>query len=376
MQEKLFFELLQVALDVRPQLDAAPSAQEWAKMMRMAREQALVGVCFAGVKKLERSGQLVNLPSSLKMQWLATAMQIQRQNEIVDRCCSELSDRLRESGYDSCLLKGQGLARLYEHVSGLGSLRQPGDIDMWMLAEPEVALDWVRKTGRLESFDYHHADVQLFSDVEVELHYRPSVSRNLMRNSRLQHWFRKCGKEHIVYNESLGCHVPDWTFNVVLSLNHIFWHLMFEGVGLRQLMDFYFVLKTCPEELHAKKNVLELLRRFHLLRFAGAVMWVEREVFGLCEENLLCEPDERLGRFLLDEIMRAGNFGHHDDRLKGTRSGGRLHLMWRWMKHSMRLLRHYPEDVLWTPVGIVYISMWRRVKTCIWKVKTDGGRIS
>ena len=64
MQEKLFFELLQVALDVRPQLDAAPSAQEWVKMMRMAREQALVGVCFAGVKKLERSGQLVNLPSS------------------------------------------------------------------------------------------------------------------------------------------------------------------------------------------------------------------------------------------------------------------------------------------------------------------------
>ena len=83
-------------------------------------------------------------------------------------------------------------------------------------------------------------------------------------------------------------------------------------------------LNDCP---YVKKNVLELLRRFHLLRFAGAVMWVEREVFGLCEENLLCEPDERLGRFLLDEIMRAGNFGHHDDRLNGARSGGRLHLM-------------------------------------------------
>ena len=228
-----------------------------------------------------------------------------------------------------------------------------------------TCLDWARKTGRLESFDYHHANVQLFSDVEIELHYRPSISRNLMRNRRLQYWFRKCGKEHIIYNESIGCHVPDWTFNVVLSLNHIFCHLMFEGVGLRQLMDFYFVLKTCPEELHAKKNVLELLRRFHLLRFAGATMSVEREVFGLCEENLLCEPDERLGRFLLDEIMRAGNFGHHDDRLNRARSGGRLHLMWRWMKHSMRLLRHYPEDVLWIPVGIVYISMWRRVRTCI-----------
>ena len=87
------------------------------------------------------------------------------------------------------------MACLYEQVGGLGSLRQPGDIDMWMLAEPEVALDWARKTGQLESFDYHHANVRLFPDVEVELHYRPSVSRNLMRNSRLQHWFRECGKE-------------------------------------------------------------------------------------------------------------------------------------------------------------------------------------
>ena len=146
-------------------------------MMRMAREQALVGVCFAGVKKLERSEQLVNLPSSLKMQWLATAIQIQRQNEVVDRCCSELSDRLQESGYDCCLLKGQGLARLYEHVSGLGSLRQSGDIDMWILAEPEVALDWARKTGRLEVFDYNHANVQLFSDVRLScITARPSVA--------------------------------------------------------------------------------------------------------------------------------------------------------------------------------------------------------
>ena len=127
-------------------------------------------------------------------------------------------------------------------------------------------------------------------------------------------------------------------------------------------MDLYFILKSKGYDKEEKEDITLLLKRFHLLRFAAAVMWVEREVFGLQEEYMLCAPDERAGRFLLSEIMRAGNFGHHDMRIKGVRDGNRMQLMWRWMKHSMRLFRLYPADVLWLPIGVVRISMWRRVK--------------
>ena len=91
-------------------------------------------------------------------------------------------------------------------------------------------------------------------------------------------------------------------------------------------------------------------------------MWVEREVFGLEEKYMLCEPDEKSGRFFLDEILRAGNFGHYDNRIKGIRNGNRLQLMFRWIKHSLRLFWHYPLDVLWTPFGIVWFSLWRRLR--------------
>ena len=125
-------------------------------------------------------------------------------------------------------------------------------------------------------------------------------------------------------------------------------------------MDFYFVLKSKESAKEEKENIILLLKKFHLLRFAAAVMWVEREVFGLQEQYILCEPNENSGRYFLQEIMRSGNFGHHDERLKGARAGNRLRLMWRWTKHSMRLFCYYPKDVLWTPIGIVWISMWRR----------------
>lgn len=383
--EQLFFELIQIALGYRKLLSATPSADEWKGIFALARMQTLVGVCFYGTQKIKVQGQAVNMPVSLKMQWLAMASQIQRQNEVLNQRCAELSRRLTESGFACCLLKGQAFAELYstsfnptlhvresenscstieESEKVLAGMRQSGDIDMWIKAEPENVIAWARRTGKLKSFDYHHADVRLFPDVEVELHYRPSISRNLVRNARLQKWFKAYGWNHTVYHDSLECYVPDKTFNIVLCLNHIFCHLFFEGVGLRQLMDFYFVLTSKESAKEEKENIILLLKKFHLLRFAAAVMWVEREVFGLQEQYILCEPNENSGRYFLQEIMRSGNFGHHDERLKGARAGNRLRLMWRWMKHSMRLFCYYPKDVLWTPIGIVWISMWRRKQVC------------
>lgn len=390
MVEELFFELLRVAMGTQDGLSSAPTADEWRSLLGMAQKQALVGVCFAGVKRLERRTPLKTMPVPLRMQWVAMTAHIQRQNEVVNRRCGELCRKLSEEGFETCLLKGQAFAEIYEacshplhnnskgeahtpseneHRETFGMLRQSGDIDMWVIANPRVVLAWARRTGRMRFFDYHHADVHLFPDVEVELHYRPSISRNLVRNARLQRWFREYGRDNLIYNKSLNCYVPDWSFNVILCINHIFCHLFFEGVGLRQLMDCYYVLKANPNLLglsdsREKKNsateVVTLLRHFKLLKFAAAVMWVEREVFGLQEEYMLCAPDERAGRFLLSEIMRAGNFGHHDVRIKGVRDGNRMQLMWRWMKHSMRLFKLYPADVLWLPIGVVRISMWRR----------------
>lgn len=214
-------------------------------------------------------------------------------------------------------------------------------------------------------FDYHHADLNIFPDTEIELHYRPSLSRNLVRNTRLQKWFKEEGEKHILFNENLGFATPDYIFNVVLTMNHNFWHLLYEGVGMRQLLDLYFILRSKNANDDANDNLLcetlKLLKHLKLLRFASASMWIMKEVFGLEGEYLLCEPDEDAGRFLLDEIMQAGNFGKHDERLKeGRYKTSRVGLMWAWMKHNLRLIKYYPADVLWTPIGILRISLWRR----------------
>lgn len=358
--DRLFFELIRLSISASGSLSRQPSTDEWRRLYQMAVKQSLLGVCFAGVRKhmeaSKQNGEEVTIPPKAYQHWLGAAVHIQQRNEWMNKRCADFEKKLAGDGYKSCVLKGQGLASLYGELSGL---RQSGDIDTWALGKPEDIIEWARRTGTMTFYDYHHADLSLYKDTEIELHYRPTLSRNLLRNARLQRWFKKEGEKHILFKEELGFSVPDYAFNVVLILNHNLWHLMYEGVGLRQILDLYFVLRSNDEgQIH--NEVLKLIKHFGLLQFAEASMWIMQEVLGLEDQYLLCKPNDKSGRFLLDEIMRAGNFGKFDERLNKDRYESRVGLMFAWFRHNFRLVRFYPADVLWTPIGVLRISLWRR----------------
>lgn len=360
---ELLFELIAVALQRREGLSREPTEKEWQWLYHTAARQALTGVCFAAVQQLKTQG--MPIPKPIFMRWLSAAIKIQRLNEAMNRWTTELCQSIQADNIPCCVLKGQAVAALYDEPLRL--LRQSGDIDVWMMTNHRHVIDWGNRHGGIWYFDYHHADLSDFHDTDVELHYRPTLSRNLLRNARLQRWFRKEREALAVSQEQTGFPVPRPDFNLILTLNHNFFHLLYEGVGLRQMMDLYYVLRHGMTE-EDRENAKQLVRRFSLQRFCSASMWVLQKVFGLERQYMLYEPDEAAGRFLLSEIMKAGNFGQFDKRLKHGRYSNRLKLMISWLKHTSRLFRYYPADVLWTPFGILYISHWRRISSLKWRV--------
>ena len=54
--EKLFFELMQVAVGQLDCLSRGPSPEEWAELYQMAKRQAVTGICYSGVEKLFEFG--------------------------------------------------------------------------------------------------------------------------------------------------------------------------------------------------------------------------------------------------------------------------------------------------------------------------------
>ena len=152
--------------------------------------------------------------------------------------------------------------------------------------------------------------------------------------------------------------VPNNAFNRIYILVHIYRHLFAEGVGLRQLLDYYFVLQQGFTEVE-REETLRTLRSLGMMRFTRAVMWVLQEVYAMPDRYFLTSPDEEEGQFLLDEIMLAGNFGKHDERMQRAEGEGTFRWGLRKVLRNFRFVRSYPSEVLWSPLFKVWHLFWR-----------------
>lgn len=349
MIDRLFFELMQVALGNRAALSKVPTEDEWASLFDMAQKQAVAGLAISAMDRLSQQGQ--KPPRLLLLQWIGIGDYIRNRNEFLDAKCIELETLFSEKKIKSSILKGQGVACYYGKE--LRALRQFGDIDIFVNCSREESIKLAEELqGKKVHWDYKHLQICLWDDVDIEMHYRVEVLFNLRKNRRLQKWFEK--HEQWLYRESEGLIRPDVRFDLFYVLLHIYRHFLHEGVGLRQVVDYYFVLKAGVDY---KEETVRALRDFEMLHFAQGLMWIMRAILGLEEKYLLCEPCEQEGRFILQQIMMGGNFGKYDARISHV--GGRLGYVRQVIKHNVHLLRHYPADVVWAPIWIIWHKLWK-----------------
>lgn len=363
---KLFFELIQVSIGSKEKLSSVPSAAEWEKLFVLAEKHAVIGVCFHGIQILHKyqSRQVVNLPIKLNMQWLGITANIHINNELLNKRAKEVTEMFAEGGFNSVVLKGQGVARLYSD----SFLRQSGDIDLWVNGGREDVIAFMKRKGwKVGRSVVHHTDVEIFSDASVEVHHYPSYTFSPVRWLRYKKWFMEQEKIQLKQmDKSVGFGCPSLEFNMVYVLLHIYRHVFHEGIGLRQLMDYYMVLKAVSkskeEILTLRESAMKILEWFGLKRFAGAVMYVEQQVFGMEDDMLICSPDIKAGQFLLNEIMRAGNFGKYDERIQNAHKGGLLSLYLCNIQRLSHMLKYYASEVLWAPFWKVAHYTWRKAK--------------
>ena len=363
----LFFELIRVAIGTQESLSRLPSEAEWEELFDMAVKQSLVGIGFAGLSRLGANSNdgfaRIGMGEDLYFNWMGMTAQVNMTNEVVNRQCVTLQKRLTAAGFRSSIMKGQAVAMLYGEE--LRSFRQSGDIDIYVDCGREKAIEYARSVQGDVDWDYKHLHLKVFDDTKVEMHYVPEVFLNLRKNRKLQRWFKEPEVASSMFQVSGDMICPSVEFNLFYILLHAYRHFLYEGVGMRQLMDYYFVLAAYAE--HESPRITQilsintLLKDFGMERFASGVMWIMNHVFGMSGQLLLVEPDEKEGRYILGEVMAGGNFGHHDKRLKDKKTTGKKRAIKKILKHNLHLLTHYPADTLWAPVWIVYHWCWKKL---------------
>ena len=326
---------------------------DWKELYRIAQKQCLVGVLFDGIRKLP--AEHVGMKKELLLQWMAESQMLEKANIRLNDAAIQVSEWFRKKDFRTCILKGQGNALVYPNPYS----RTPGDIDIWVEGGDKRVISFVRSISPLEKACYHHIEFPSYKGVEVEVHYRPSFLLCLWHNRKLQNYYERVKEKQFSHRVKLGeqgeVAIPTAELNLIFQLTHIYAHLMNEGIGLRQLLDYYFVL------LHADiKDLAELqrnMKRFGLWKFAGAIMYIMQEVFDLPVSRLIVPSNEKYGIFVLNEVLEAGNFGKYDERNRFGKSqiGHNLQRVYR----DIRLVRDFPVEALSEPLFRTWHFFWR-----------------
>lgn len=262
-----------------------------------------------------------------------------------------------------CILKGQSIAELYSlklnEESNLGLYRQCGDIDVWVDASRERVIDYVMKCAPTREFDQKHIHFHVFEAVDVEVHWIPVNRCSPKFNRILGEYFRKESSRQFANSSGKVCY-PTVDFQLVHQLLHAYAHYVYEGVGLRQMMDLYFAqvafLERMPQNM---EEVLGLFRRLGLMTFVGGTQYVLVRVFEMDRDLLLCAPDEKEGLLLLEEMEAGGNFGQYDKRniIKGESFA---HRALRRFERRWRMVRFDPLGTVLMPLARIRLEIWMR----------------
>ena len=444
-QQKIFFDFLRFCIGSAKEIPSSLKEVDWKELYAIGKKQCLVGVLFDGIKKLP--AEHVGMKKELLLQWMAESQMLEKANVRLNDAAIQVSEWFRKKGFRTCILKGQGNALMYPNPYS----RTPGDIDIWVEGGDKRVISFVRSISPYEKACYHHIEFPSYKGVEVEVHYRPSFLLCFWHNRRLQKYYERVKEEQFSHRVMLGeqgeIAIPTEEFNLIFQLTHIFSHLMNEGIGLRQLLDYYYVIcdfykvyqnsskitpslftlkegstshpdpltlrgeggnrpTRCSEPLRSKvggpskvspdsagwdrldvigdmtsatastdtsataarssfaasssaaiDRVQKELKELGLWKFAGAVMYIMQEVFGMPASRLIVPPNEKYGRFVLNEVLEAGNFGRHDERNRFGKSqlGHNLQRVYR----DIRLVRYFPAEALSEPIFRVWHFSWR-----------------
>ena len=439
-QQKMFFDFLRFCIGSAKEIPGSLKEADWKELYAIAQKQCLVGVLFDGIKKLP--AEHVGMEKELLLQWMAESQMLEKANVRLNDAAIQVSEWFQKKGFRTCILKGQGNALMYPNPYS----RTPGDIDIWVGGGDKRVISFVRSISPHEKACYHHIEFPSYKGVEVEVHYRPSFLLCFWHNRKLQKYYERVKEEQFSHRVMLGeqgeIAIPTVEFNLIFQLTHIYAHLMNEGIGLRQLLDYYYVLcdfykvyqksskitpslftlkegstshpdpltlrgeggnrpTRCSEPLRSKDGgpskvspdsagwdrrdaigdmtsatastdssataarssstaidrVQEELKELGLWKFAGGIMYITQEVFGMPASRLIVPPNEKYGRFVLNEVLEAGNFGKHDERNHFGRSqlGHNLQRVYR----DIRLVRYFPAEALCEPLFRIWHSFWR-----------------
>ncbi|TDQ77999.1 nucleotidyltransferase domain-containing protein [Sphingobacterium yanglingense] len=349
----VFFNLLRSGLWSRP-VEASESfplsSAEWKDIYDLALAQTVEGLVFSGIERLD----MEHLPpTDIWMKWLVRVTKIEQHNKLMNQCLAEQIGVFNDLDVNPILLKGQGIAQQYE-----APLRRlAGDIDWYFSTKEdyEKVNNWVIEKdvpvkympGRSMCYSYRGLEIDHHSNL-IDL-YNPFVKpflSDFIATERVYDRFIKV--------DGADCRILSPVLNIVQVVSHVLKHLLSFGLGLRQLCDvarLYAVHCNAIqdrglEQVYKRLGIGKWVVLLHdlLVRYLGL-----EPRFLPYQEGMAVNAD-----WMMEDILRVGNFGFFDERYSDAETGNRKNAFVRVSKNLLKYGRYAPMESVFFPLVQTY----------------------
>ena len=385
--DKVVIELLQVAIGRRKSLARSLSADEWEGLYSACETQLVLGFTFSGIQKLPEEQMP---PAELLAKWQKVAL---IENERWKRCseiCRKACETHERNGFYSCVLMPRlaqvGDESLEFRDESLGFRGgDPKDIDIlcWSKDKKDgkstiveyVNFMYVASTKHIKPKVVRHHVNFASGNIPLEVHFKLDYLNCPWYNKRYEAWIGEMVERS---SKSDSCELPV-EFYVVYQLLHLYKKLFCEGIRFGHLVEYYYTLQTLSIPLHRGKcrppqspcvggedrvqsgdgrderlEIMHVIERLGMKKFAGAVMYVLQTVFGMPDEYLICDADARHGSFVLKMLPLAGEYTRPIERTRTLSHLGRLGHHLYWMKRNRPFFTQYPAEI--------FFELYKRIR--------------
>lgn len=356
IEHKAFFCLLRAGLweSAPDDLSLFPLTDpQWQTIYHMAVRQTVVGIIWRGLHHLPDP----LLPDDAMMiRWVAKVNNIENLNRQMNTKIISLLQLMDCHGLHPVLLKGQGVATMYEQPL----MRQCGDIDLYFRSKEEerLAAELMTQQGCIMEKRPDGSRCYIWQGIEIEHHSRLFDLYNPWLRGYLSALIRKHGFIGLQLEKDLTdtVSVPSPLLNLLLLSTHMLKHLMGNGIGLRQFCDMARAYCYLSEN-YSHEELKKVYKRTGLLRWNTQLHSFLTGYLGLSASCLpYADKETNISPMLLNIVLEGGNFGQfRETGDKVLRSGWerKLWTLFSFWKHRDFSYAYAPGEAFWTSVKLM-----------------------
>lgn len=339
-------QLMRIATGNATQFNSLLSANEWRELLCLSIKHGVVGIAFSAIEKLPKE-QVP--PLDILMEWSAFVDYKEKKNRLLNSVSVQMCRMLESDGKRACIIKGASVGTLYPDPLR----RDAGDVDVWMAGGYDTVSEYVRQRFQHSAGDSsgHHISVTL-GKVQVEVHFVPAELYSRRHNRYLHTYYKAIEERPWNRRASLDAGaitVPEPDTSLVIVIVHMFHHWAFEGIGMKHVMDCYWLLKhvgsAAPQEAEeAKAAAMRVFKQVGITAFVAALMYVMQQI-GMDEADMLCAPNAKQGKRLLSDILATGLVTSHELAAGTYSHESKPHKFFRRLRRIIKMMPMAPTEM-------------------------------